>query len=450
MPYYQEWFINEAITSRRINDDYLTMLDQKLVTSFRTRPHPKAISRRELLDITVDPYAYFLTSIERKKYLENVSSRGLSAAGVVDNGHPFESISHTIKTRPRDFLAPGNNWKQALFGYTGSELNGIHNGNHTQIPSFGSDTLNDFGRRAFARVAPTSVIFDAANFLGELRERLPSLVPHLIKDQSVFFKGIGKDYLNVVFGWVPFVADIQRAALALLTATQELSNQGELKYRSFGLPPVFDTATTDAPSTLTWNMRVGGMTEGLVPIGFPIPKTVLGHPTPLYDAGSSTGFDTRWAQKSRERRQWFEGVFSSFYPLNFDPSSYIERANILVNTKVTPEVLWNLTPWTWLVDWQLRISDSIRSNQLRANDLLVMHYGYAMETSVYTTASTASVPTFLPNPYPRPYEVSMIARTVRKRRIRANPYGFGIGGAEALNPVQLSILGALGLTKLNR
>jgi hypothetical protein len=201
-------------------------------------------------------------------------------------------------------------------------------------------------------------------------------------------------------------------------------------------------------SSFAADMRAGlGQVSDFIPSGFPIPAKVKGYPTPLGATVSAAAeYQTRWAQKSFEQVRWFEGLFTSFYPLGFDPSNYFEKLNILVNTKVTPEVLWNLTPWTWLVDWTLRVGDSIRANQLRANDLLIMHYGYAMETSIYTTESSFSNPTNsgITN---FPSQMGMRVTTTRKRRIRANPYGFGIGGAGALSAPQLAILGALGLTK---
>lgn len=144
-------------------------------------------------------------------------------------------------------------------------------------------------------------------------------------------------------------------------------------------------------------------------------------------------------------------------PLGFDPSDYLSRLNQLVNIKLTPEVLWELAPWSWLIDWNLRIGDTIAANELAANDLLVMHYGYAMEKTTMrdllvldTSANPSSLP---PGTYGSawqnlPKSYSYVATTEYKRRLRANPFGFRTGGTSALSVGQLSILGALGLTRL--
>jgi hypothetical protein len=125
---------------------------------------------------------------------------------------------------------------------------------------------------------------------------------------------------------------------------------------------------------------------------------------------------------------------------------------VLLNPKITPSTLWELAPWSWLVDWNLRIGDTIRANELNANDLLIMHYGYAMEHTVYTTNMSwrATGPLTGTNPSFSgvPTRGGYFATTEYKRRIRANPYGFRTGGTGNLTGGQTAILGALGLTKL--
>jgi hypothetical protein len=156
--------------------------------------------------------------------------------------------------------------------------------------------------------------------------------------------------------------------------------------------------------------------------------------------------------KTSTSKRWFEGEFSLFYPLKFDPESYLSRLDVLVNTKLTPRTLWELAPWSWLVDWNLRIGDTIKANELAANDNLIMHYGYAMEKTVYTTGlswhqtSSPNVSGRIWNNFPN--RGGYFATTTYKRRLRANPYGFQAGGQSALTGHQLGILGALGLTKL--
>lgn len=448
MPYYQELFVNRAHTSRYgiANTKRLVVTDQALVMSFRTRPHPAAVSRRQLTDQSVDPYAYFISSTDRKRYTAALEARGLTAAkGRPDNGHPFTLLRHTVTGSRYNARAGGQSYFDSVMGYTGSELDTIHTGDWLNIPDYGPDGLPAFSQQAYARVAPTSVVFDAANFLGELREGLPRLASQALRDSSRFFKGLGGDYLNIQFGWLPFLKDIQNAALALQRATTELAQQGQRVHRRYSVPAVSSNGLWTGSKTLVPTAG-SGIPNGLIPTGMPIPSRVMGEPYGVRTNGTGIVYNDVSFSKAKVTERWFEGEFSHFYPLGFDPSNYFDRLNVLVNTRITPETLWNLAPWSWLVDWNLRIGDSIRSNTLRANELLIMHYGYSMEKTVYTTSTHAAAPSFGTDSY-GPRVIGNVAQTTRMRRIRANPYGFKVGGPSALTGGQLAILGALGLTK---
>lgn len=446
MPYYREYFANRGLLSSFNGAARPIMTDQLMMTSFRTKPSALASSFQEILDIDADPYAYFLSSVDRKRYYEALRLRNLPEVGKPDHGHPFQSVRHQVIGPHYSFLRSGT-WENAIISYAGTGLNSVHNGTISRIPTFPSGEVTAFAQQAYARVAPTSVVFDAANFLGELRERLPHLGLETLKDSSRFFRSLGSDYLNVEFGWKPFIRDLINAAKAIETATRELPQQGQRVHRRYSVPTIETNGSTTSFGQFDVDLRAGqSFPVGLIPTGFPIPSKVMGYQTPFNSSVSNLQYSSDYAAKRVTKDRWFEGEFSSFYPLDFDPSDYFKRLDVLVNTDVTPEVLWNLTPWTWLVDWNLRIGDSISANQLRANDLLVMHYGYAMERSVYTTTTSLYGPTLNVGDT-TPLRASSIIRTTRKLRIRANPYGFTVGGTSGLSASQLAILAALGLTK---
>jgi hypothetical protein len=271
-----------------------------------------------------------------------------------------------------------------------------------------------------------------------------------LKGSTGFFRNLGSDYLNVEFGWKPFIRDIQNAAMALYSAQQQLSIGGKRVHRRYGLPTQRVVEQTQGMGQFAL-----GQQEGVRPVASWFNATTFKKPTSFEGVSTSTArgqfatYGSRMGMKSVQRNFWFEGSFTSFMPLNYDPSDYLDRLNALVNVNITPEVLWNLAPWTWLVDWNLRISDSISANLLAANDLLIMHYGYAMEKTVYTTVSNSyGVQGAIIGANSQPNRVISSVVTTRKRRIRANPYGFRVGGAAALSGSQLAILAALGLTKL--
>jgi hypothetical protein len=122
---------------------------------------------------------------------------------------------------------------------------------------------------------------------------------------------------------------------------------------------------------------------------------------------------------------------------------HVRLADRLLGITPTPDRIWELTPWSWFVDWFTNTGDILSNVRAFLLDGLVMQYGYMMKevkvTRVIsldggTTSSGSSVSCS-----------STIEHTVQQRR-EANPFGFGLTW-DGLSPYQISILGALGLTR---
>lgn len=468
MPFYKEYFDNESTTqvySRTVGGVTDTPVvhplvrDDLVMTSFRARSHKNAYYSTEVSDISADPYAYFLEHGSEIKYKALLAERGIDAQGSPDRGHPLELSRYTLRgtsmnatCRRKSFGTSEEiyNFSNPVFSPTSSQL-GISDTVLTKKALPTSD-ISTFAQQAYAKVAPTSVVFDAAQFLGELREGLPHIIPSVVKSGAKLYKGIGSDYLNVEFGWKPFISDLIKMGRALAGATDLLAGNGKRVHRSYRIPETYTTyekpwGTTLYTSSMKTLMGYPGGRE--TAFGLPlVPTTVALGPqqTKVYYLRTTT------------RSQWFEGEFTNFMPLGFDPTNYFHRLNQLVNIQLTPETLWELAPWSWLVDWFLKIQSTIRANQINANDLLVMHYGYAMERTTIRELlclDMSAVQRIIPNGattwevWPGlPTTAQWVATSEYKRRIRANPYGFRTGGTTALTAGQLQILGALGLTRL--
>jgi hypothetical protein len=445
MPYYREQFLNRSTPQAWTGKGPLTVVqDSTEMLSFRTRKHQDALTSIEVSDQSVDPYAYFLDETSRRKYQARLAERGLRSKGDPDRGHAFELKRHRLLGALHNTTNASNGDQiEGALVYpvpsSSNSLDSVHNGTLTSPASYTETGLDQFAQRAYNRVAPTSVVWDAAQFLGELREGLPNLAVDTIKHGARFYKGLGSDYLNLEFGWKPFISDLQNAAKALANATHQLANQGERVHRKYSVPAVSSSASASFNRTTAVTCGIPGLLSPAALAAAKIPSLSVGS----FGANSDGNY-----MKTKTVTRWFEGEFSSFYPLNFDPDSYLSRLSALVNLKLTPAVLWELSPWSWMVDWYLQIGDTIAANEKAANDLLVMHYGYAMERTVYTTELSwrrtgANTTTGVRIPSSGRY----FAVTEYKRRIRANPYGFRLGGTSALSGSQLAILGALGLTK---
>jgi len=126
-------------------------------------------------------------------------------------------------------------------------------------------------------------------------------------------------------------------------------------------------------------------------------------------------------------------------------SGHAETAKKLLGFDITPEVLWELVPWSWAVDWFTNVGDLIKNVSAFSTDGLVMRYGYIMEHSIARDTYIHIGPTGFRSQsvFCEPY--TFVCET--KLRRRATPFGFGLN-LEALTGRQKSIIAALGLTRL--
>lgn len=471
MPYYEEYTESSVVptsyVSRRNDGSIITSLEGSWVQEsihargWRSAPHRTTLNYREIADHVMDPYASFLRSQTEREYSARLRERGLPAKAKPDRGHPWmlrKFSLHGTRVHGVHHVRPGSttmhNTHDSVVPSTGYITLDKPNQVALRPPGFISDGLDGFSQSAYARVAPTTVIFDAAQFLGELREGLPRLGLETLRSGLKFYKGLGSDYLNVEFGWKPFLNDLINMGKALAGATSVLSGVGQRIHRRYGVPTLYEAWSADV-NVFRWNNN---------PLTLRDDADVLNMPNHL-PPNSNSEFSGLSGQASvlrtRETTRWFEGEFSNFLPLGFDPSDYFQKLSALVKLDVTPSVLWELAPWSWLIDWHIRIGDTIASNELAANDRLIMHYGYGMATViqrdlvVIPELSGSTTPTNPPTKagYWDPgftRSGSWTSEYRQLRRIRANPYGFKPGGAGALTGSQFAILGALGLTKTGR
>jgi len=284
-------------------------------------------------------------------------------------------------------------------------------------PSVASDaSMDSKGATAMARSLPTNPNATVSTTIAELfREGIPSALGFQSwKTQTGRAKAAGGEYLNVEFGWKPLLADVRKFGDSVKRADQiwdeHLRNASKDIHRSYDSPVV---KTTDV---------VNGTAVGV--------PTMAG----MFWAGSTT--------VTRVTREWSEFAFRYYVPMGDDFKSQTKRAlakaNKLYGTNVTPEVLWNLTPWSWGLDWVGNTGDVLRNMSALSSDTLVLLYGYSMRSDVITRQTVGTS-----NSVPGKTYVSKLTtvQTVKQRR-PANPYGFGVAGL-ALSPSRAAIVAAL-------
>jgi hypothetical protein len=295
------------------------------------------------------------------------------------------------------------------------------------IPAF-SD-LAFYGANAIRNTIPVNPLTNLATSLGEIySDGLPKL-PHFLGMVGKGFgaiKHLSEEYLNYQFGWKPTVADTAAAMNAVDQAKrvidQYLRDNGKTIRRSFAFP-----------QTKTTQMSLGQSNTMFDP----------------FQAFSQSYLDTGTVTETitTTRDIWFSGAYTYYLPMGNDILSRLDRyaslAQKAIGLEITPEVLWNLAPWSWFGGWLSDVGTLVHNLNAFSQDGLVLRYGYLM---VKTEAIHTVTTTGMRLKYANPGTFSTVYRIVDKQRFRATPYGFGLN-PNSFTSSQWSILGALGLSR---
>jgi hypothetical protein len=348
-----------------------------------------------------------------------------------DIGAPFTMLAYRdmLSFRPESepwfnpgFNLSGVNWRGNLipqYNSTGDFKSPL------RVEPISDASLRISGTSAIARVLPTAPTAGLSTLVGETIQAVPRLIGSSLKESTSILRGLGGEHLNLQFGWLPLVSDVRSIAKSVKNShaiIRQYARDSDQKIRRRYVYPMVENTQTFVTSSLR-------LTSNLAVTGGPSPSATI--------------------TRNSFTKVWFSGAFR--YHLNLGPSFW-ERAalheqyaNRLLGTRLTPEVLWELAPWSWLVDWFTNVGDVVKNISYLGSDGLVMQYGYAMGHTSNSCVLTAAPPTSAS--YLRVPVRTTVSES--KRRIAANPYGFGIDDV-SLSAMQLSILAALGLTRGRR
>lgn len=352
-----------------------------------------------------------------------------------DKGHEFWTVKQSIELAcPNMYFTVKDTYGNSYFtrGPVVPSLYGL--GSYPGIAPWTTSNTEamSYGARAIKATQPLRPNASAAQFVGELFEGLPSMAGlALLKERANVFRGAGSEYLNVQFGWIPFLSDLRKFATALRRATAILSqlerDSGKVVRRRFAFPSQVSTsAPFDIPIT-GYGVYAGNRGPYW---GY------LRNPTPSQSIART------------ETDVWFSGAYSYAIPTDNSLLSRMQslsaKSNVLFGSRVTPEVVWELAPWSWLVDWKLGVGNLISNASSFSDDGLVIRYGYLMR-HVRSTVQYQSSPQVTNTGSKIPASFVTVS-TERKERLRATPYGFGVSPG-SFTDSQWSILGALGLSR---
>ncbi len=283
---------------------------------------------------------------------------------------------------------------------------------------------DEFGAEAYAKLRPDNAIMGGLNAIYELKD-LPGMLRQRFLNNGL--KDIGNYYLALKFGWEPLLRDIrdfvtnQRKAQERLQ--QLLRDEGKPVRRRIDLRDVHDLSTA-----VTWQNNAG-----LDPVFVDY----------FYGGGVfdtiTDNYDKVWA--SAQFRYWLPG----------GPRDVYWRRRMLAaiyGFNPTPKVVWKAIPWSWLVDWFSNVGFMIANLQSDIADRQAADYAYVMRHSGTSVRKTHKcvLNDAMTNAW-FPFEANGYSDSFTKMRTRASPFLPALKDSD-LSPVQLSILGALGLSRL--
>ncbi|DAD50899.1 maturation protein [ssRNA phage SRR5467091_10] len=281
-------------------------------------------------------------------------------------------------------------------------------------------------------------------------------VPTVLRNLRDYFaqlqslkKTAGSDWLNVQFGWVPLISDIQDAVGVLfklhmlLYGSEERRRFRDGKIGTWGR---MSESSTTSIRTLYWTNPIAPAIDNTTTM-----KGRTGSVGEAPGALPSTG-----TRVSRTTRITADFRFSARFHRGARPGRrevyYLNEAEKLLGLEITPAVLWELAPWSWLMDWGSNLG-SVAENlsQLDWSNVLLdyaylttcvttdMSIGITLPSDTWTIGSVSQK--MLSGRY-----IGQHVSSVEKIREQASPYGFSVSW-EGLSPFQLSILAALGMSR---
>lgn len=298
------------------------------------------------------------------------------------------------------------------------------------MPPLTLSEKNVYGARAINSTIPTRPDAGLAQLLGELkRDGLPAIPGLQIFSPNANLRSLGSEYLNVEFGLKPLFNDLrslfETVKNSSRTVEQMRRDSGRVVRRRFSFP--VENAVIERKLNIPSHLY-----------------TLEGIPSALFHRKSSrivTVTDTT------SRRIWFSGAFSYYLDMGDDLISrftrYEQLANKLLGTRLTPGVLYDLAPWSWLIDWFADVGIVLNNASMLQSDGLVIRHGYLM-CHTMTRRTMRTEPQFVG--MGSPFTVSNSFLGERKERFRSTPYGFGLT-EESFTTRQWAILAALGMTR---
>lgn len=454
-----------------------------------TTSYRSSIEGKRVEPIEIDPYMYGLVRdndfarymAPNAALLQQLEGAGLAELtdyevnGFTDTGHPFRTESYRVSTSirsPRTYDSSAVGYGPRIGGpifvsgvRVADSVNPLFHLGGTlsrqwspsqKMPLTGTETqLQSDGTNAIRLVAPGRPEVNSSLVLLEFLQGVPAIPGKALLLTRSLAAG-GDEWLNLLFGILPTVGD----GLELGKALKEISikllkyrkQAGKFHRRSITFPQGMKSQIINEPGQI---QDPGYIMSG-PGYGFAsrlTPGSTAYGASPFRLKSGSASSPPRVVTElflSETRDVSFSGSFTYYVPtvpgLHGRLATYIENLDGVLSLGLDSTEVWQLGPWSWLLDWFWDIRENIAMISLAHDNDLVMNYGYAMETLKRVCVAKAKFQNGYTN-HGITY-CSTYSESVLKRRIRANPYGFvSTSDNGVFDAYRLSILSALGLSR---
>ena len=401
---------------------------------------------------------------KRSRYLEDFSRMMVPAetdAGTIstdrvsttDTGHVFGTqkvLRHPIRATADIYLASNRWYKGDIWSSFGQSVNatpytfGFGNGSSPLVVS--AANRQGTANRYFASTAPDRKVGSLGSTLIELvRGDIPTLLKNF-QNMMAGYKNVrnyvGGEGLNIMFGWTPLIqewANIVKVGMGL---------ERVIYYESFRRKRQWEGPTYNSESSNNAEVLSFLTTPWPTVERFTQPGDVVG-PTSGFGATCRTqSFVT--AREDYHLTSKYTGLAKAGRRAESfsDQAMDVAKRMGLVDD---PELIWDLTPYSWLVDWFTTMGDSIANAHVYSplSGKYTTDYAYMTTKHVVTNRRhLLGVPAFS-SPGVRSLSVTSAQgelTSVSKWRARATPFGFGTQ-LGSLNASQFAVLVALGFAK---
>lgn len=300
------------------------------------------------------------------------------------------------------------------------------------VASTGPDTNDvEFVTKAAADVNPSAAEFDLPIFLAELRD-VPSLLKNAAEKLS---KGAANEYLKYQYGWKPLISDVRKLVAGMDKIDRIFNNLRKLR-KDDVLRRRYEP---------TEGNRESISSDDFVELD--------------YERPWGFGIDIRCHRKVEGyRKRWAILRFKADRPDGLpetDSELMALARRVAYGGKIDGSTMWELMPWSWLIDWNTNMSEYISSTRnivgATLSDVTLMRETIA--TAHYTPE------VFIPPGYDDTVEIigqsstpSFTRWICRERFVDVKPAAVVTGEVNLLkgNFTKQSILGALAVQRLRR